>query len=281
MTATSLPKNSVSEVPWNSHRLVSLWDMITIFASEVAEVWPNLMSLSLGFFGTEKENPATPEESRETLDQVISLCGRLAWADLEGQAKRLLSRANAGQSGEPMAALAQDLRDGFHDKLMETRIVVIDQRDHGLFSDAVRHLGLNNIVDKLASSAEELNLAGRALAVGLSTASVSHAMRAVEASLHVLAHDLKLSFPAPIELQQWVNLTEKIKSEIERLEQEMKSQDKTLRLQRLSELMLHADCFRLAWRNHVAHAREKYEADEARAVLEHVSNYLRRLSEAI
>jgi hypothetical protein len=103
-------------------------------------------------------------------------------------------------------------------------------------------------------------------------------MRSVEASLHVLASRLGLAFPSSVKLQDWVNLTEKIKSEVSALEKKPRSDAKTNGLRTLSELVLSADSFRLVWRNHVAHAREKYEEPEARKALGHVGEYLKKLS---
>ena len=124
-------------------------------------------------------------------------------------------------------------------------------------------------------------LAGKALSVGLSTAAVSHAMRSVEASLYALCAHLGIVFSGGVNLQDWLVLAEKIKCEIARIEKQPRSQQKADSLQRLSGLMLPADAFRLAWRNHVAHAREKYEGEEARKVLNHVAEYLKRLSDAL
>ena len=106
-------------------------------------------------------------------------------------------------------------------------------------------------------------------------------MRSVEASLHALATTLGVSFPSGVQLQDWINLTEKIDKEIGVLEKQARSPQKTEQLKRFSKLLLPANCFRLAWRNHVAHAREKYEAEEARKVLLHVGDFLKELSQAL
>lgn len=106
-------------------------------------------------------------------------------------------------------------------------------------------------------------------------------MRSVEASLHVTAIVLNISFPGGNTLQEWANLTDKIASEIKKAEQQTRSAQKAERLKRLGALMIPADGFRLQWRNHVAHAREKYEDPEARQALSDVGRYLRKLSDAI
>jgi hypothetical protein len=264
----------------NPHRLVSLWDMVRILASEVVSLYPALVELHLGFGMGGKDAPS-PQEIEQTLSKVIVFCGRLKWIDLKRQAERLLSRTIEGQSGEVMEALCIDLRKAFEQKLEGLHALLIDQGDADLFVDAVKSLCGGPLDSALAISEGELNSAGQALAVGLPTAAVSHAMRSVEASLHALCGSLAITFPGTIELQDWKTLTEKISSEIKNQEDAPRSPLKTERLKQLAELMVPADGFRLAWRNHVAHARERYEDDPARKVLGYVGEFLARLSAAV
>lgn len=254
--------------------------MISAVGFELVAIWPKLQELALGFDMT-GEYAADNDEARATITDAINLCKRIGWTDLANQASRLLKRALAGERGEVMKALADDLLAGFAEKVQGLHIAIVEERDAELFANAAKHLG-GSLAGTLSVSEEELNLAGRALALGLSTAAVSHAMRSVEASLHVLANEMGVTFPgASVELQDWLNLTEKIKSEIEKWEKRPRSDEKAKKLQALAELMVSADCFRLAWRNHVQHARERYETEQARPVLTHVGLYLKRLSEAI
>jgi hypothetical protein len=180
-----------------------------------------------------------------------------------------------------MMTLTEDLRDAFREKAQASYIVIIEERDGPLYVNTSTHLCGGRLHNELTTSEEEFNLAGKALSVGLSTAAVAHAMRSVEASLHAICKYLVISFPGGIDLQDWANLTDKIESEISKIEKQPRSQHKAESLKRLAELMLPADAFRLAWRNHVAHAREKYEAEEARQILRHVADYLKRLSDAL
>jgi hypothetical protein len=106
-------------------------------------------------------------------------------------------------------------------------------------------------------------------------------MRSVESSLHVFSKALGITFPGSVELQDWKVLTEKLKSEIDKWETKTRSSHKAEKLKSLAELLIPADGFRLAWRNHVAHAREKYEEEEARTIMRHVGSFLKHLSEGL
>jgi len=219
------------------------------------------------------------EEARTKLGRVAKLCHDFGWSSLGDQASRLLKRAEDGERGPVMSALADDLRLGIEDGLGRLRLVALDERDHPYFENATLKLCRSALRPEFSSSEEELNLAGKALALGLSTASVSHAMRSVEASLHVLARLLGIGFGTPVELQDWAVLTQKIQAEIDKQQKLPRGESKSEKQQTLAQLVLNADHFRLAWRNHVQHAREKYEDEEARKVLAHVGDYLKILSD--
>jgi hypothetical protein len=262
----------------NPGRPENLLDMFEILMSELATVWPSLSIWTLRSSINAAPIPDKQELS-EILEVIVRFCKLVGWTDMGNQAHRLLEKANgSGGDDSALRVLAEDLAIGIGEKLEALPVNIVAEQDYAIFKNAAQNLCGEPLHADLAISEEEFNLAGRALAVGLSTASVAHAMRSVEASLHVLASSLGLSFPGSIKLQDWMNLTEKITSEISALEKQPRSEAKTKRLKTLSELVLSADCFRLVWRNHVAHAREKYEEAEARKALGHVGEYLKKLS---
>lgn len=265
----------------NPYRLVSLKDMLTVLAGDLTRIWPDLQNLWIGYGETPgDENAATVEEARETLQRLIKVCDGAGWKDLGRQAKRLLERAEDKNHGAEMQALSDDLTRAFEQKTIDTHILIIEEKDTDIFKNAVECL-CGKVHDDLSISQEELNLSGKALAVGLSTAAVSHAMRSVEASLHVVCTALGIDFSGGNELQDWKNLTDRIKKVIDGWEAKPRSQKKAEAQKRLSQLLIPADGFRLAWRNHVAHAREKYEYDEAKKILGHVADFLKNLSVAL
>jgi hypothetical protein len=265
----------------NDERLfLTLSDMVTVIAAKLVSLWPNLNEVYFGYAMGGEDRP-TLDELQRGLGASVEMCAEIGWLDLARQAKRILNKsAEPDVPDEAMKALVEDFRRAFEDKTHELRIVIIGQGDTDLFMNAAKHL-CGILHADLSVSTEELDLAGRCLALGLSTACVAHAMRSAEASLHALSRRLGISFVGSIELQDWKVLTDNIKSEISKLEQQARSQAKSDALKWLSELILPADAFRNAWRNHVAHAREKYEEDEARKIISHVADYLRHLSSGL
>jgi hypothetical protein len=256
---------------------MSLWDMVIVLAAEFGKIWPSLNELQMGFEMGGEDAPDN-NEIHETLGHLYRFANSIGWRDLAKQTDRLMKRCAAGERGAPMEALARDLQQAFEEKTHDIKLVLVPEEDSILLEDATTHLCGTSLVSELAISEEELNLSGRSLALGLSTASVSHAMRSVEASLYVVARTLGITFPGGVELQDWLPLTEKIQKEIDAWESRSRSPEKSEQLKLFAKLVLPADAFRLAWRNHVAHAREKYEADEAKRVLRNVADFLKSLS---
>ena len=72
---------------------------------------------------------------------------------------------------------------------------MLSDSESSLCSNATEHICKCQLHPDLSVCEEELNLAGRALAVGLSTAAIVHAMRSVEAGLPVICVILKISLP--------------------------------------------------------------------------------------
>jgi hypothetical protein len=281
MIASAESTAASSEEPirpaWQSAH-VSIADLMITVAHELVDIWPKLASLQMSYSAGEVPDY---EEIHDALGQVMRFCNSLGWKDLSRQSVRLVERFAANERVEVLQALIADLREGFESKIRDVRILVVEDKYSGLLANATVSLCGKSLHPDLAVSEEEFNTAGKALALEMSTACVSHAMRSAEASLHVLCHVLRIVFPGSIELQDWKTLEEKIQSEIKSQEQQPRSQRKAEQLKTLAGLMLPAQGFRLAWRNHVAHAREGYNESAALGILRHVADFLRTLSAAI
>ena len=197
----------------NPNRLVSLWDMVETVGIRLLVLWPKLQELWLGL-DMDGEERTTPEEAKNTLGELAKLCREVKWPDLGNQTARLLSAYKQreqpdGLTDDAIKALTEDLDEALQEKMNGLCVLLLEESDTPLFKDATGSLCGGTLHQSLSISEEELNLAGRALAVGLSTAAVSHSMRSVEAALHVLAKAVPITFAGPVELQDWVNLTER------------------------------------------------------------------------
>jgi hypothetical protein len=128
------------------------------------------------------------------------------------------------------------------------------------------------------TSVYDIEEAGSCYALGRHTACVFHLMRVLEKGLHALARELKITFPTPLELENWQNIIDKIESEIRDLNKLPKGQQKSDDLKFYSEAAKEFRYFKDAWRNHVSHSREKYDEREAKRILEHVRDFMEHIA---
>lgn len=263
-----------------------LGSMANLEAIILAKIPERLNEVMIQFRFPIDDDDKPPSNHIPDLLKVISqTCKQTGWLDLQRQTDRFRVKALDTETplhGEAIATLAEDLNDAFMEKLRRVIIYVVPEADTEIFQSASSALlGGITLSSALSQCESEFNLAGKCLALQVSTASVVHSMRAVESSLHVLCNILNIAFSAPVELQHWKVLEDKIKAELTKAEAASRSQQKTDRLQKLGKLLTAIAAFRVAWRNHVAHAREKYETEEARKILIAVGDYLIELNSGI
>jgi hypothetical protein len=119
----------------------------------------------------------------------------------------------------------------------------------------------------------------RCYAARRNTASVFHSMGVLQKGLYALANQLSVAFPEGLELENWQNVIERIEKKIRELDALKKGQQKDATLKFYSEAAVQFRYFKDAWRNHVAHLREVYDADQAHSILLHVRDFMKELAE--
>jgi hypothetical protein len=127
-------------------------------------------------------------------------------------------------------------------------------------------------------AASELREAANCFCTGANTASVFHAMRAVEHGLRALATEVGLVF----DVQLWGNVIGEIESKLGEYRNNgitgLSKGQKDERLQFLSESAKEFAYFKDGWRNYVSHAKATYGERQALTVLNHVCDFIERLS---
>jgi hypothetical protein len=111
------------------------------------------------------------------------------------------------------------------------------------------------------------------------TACVFHSMAVLQVGLYALAHDLGVLLKYPVELAEWQEVISAIEAKIEPLRQLPRSHPNRDEL-----LTFYSGCaaqfryFKDAWRNHIAHMREKYTKTSAHSILMQVRDFMEMLS---
>lgn len=140
--------------------------------------------------------------------------------------------------------------------------------DHGCLFGQRTH-------DAFPSARGDIQEAGNCYAAGRYTASVFHAMRALEPALRAMADDLG----APCGVEVWHTIIESIESKIRDAAKSLPcGSDKSERLQFLSEAAKEFTYFKDGWRNYVAHGRSVYDAEQALSAINHVKAFMTSLA---
>jgi hypothetical protein len=111
------------------------------------------------------------------------------------------------------------------------------------------------------------------------TACVFHSMAVLQVGLYTLAHDLGVLLKYPVQLAEWQEVISAIEGKIEPLRQLPRSHPKKDDL-----LTFYSGCatqfryFKDAWRNHIAHMRDRYTRTDAHSILMQVRDFMEMLS---
>jgi hypothetical protein len=130
-------------------------------------------------------------------------------------------------------------------------------------------------------SSDDISAAGRCYAVDEWTAVVFHLMRVAEYGLRALAKELQIGLSDRVDLESWKVVIDQINKAIKNYEEtEPRSPEKSERLRTYSEAAVMLGHFKNAWRNHVSHARGKYDARDAVTVWNAVRAFMQGLAKA-
>jgi hypothetical protein len=141
--------------------------------------------------------------------------------------------------------------------------------------------------DAYPSAREDMEAACRCYALGENTAAVFHSMIVLQAGLERFAEYLGLSFPGGNQFQQWGSILVEIMKEVEQRHKKAQQLPNAQGQAKQEELQFFADTgmqfsfFKDAWRNRVAHGREKYTDDSALTILASVKNFMLTLSKRV
>jgi hypothetical protein len=149
--------------------------------------------------------------------------------------------------------------------------------------DAAAYWGRDDHVSEVVraiypEAAQEIRLAGSSYSCGLFTASVFHSMRAAEGGLRKIAGDLGVTIT---ETDGMKIVVDGIRTAANKIDQEPRSPDKHKRSQHYSEVAIEAGLFKDAWRNHVAHAKVSYQAEQALQILQATCRFFEKIVKPI
>ncbi len=126
-----------------------------------------------------------------------------------------------------------------------------------------------------ASAKEDIKESGCCYATDRTTACVMHLMRVLEVGLNTLAKELNVDFGQ----RNWENVINDCDAAIKKINGPAWGPDWKQKLQFYSGAAKDFRYFKEAWRNHAMHYRERYDANEAKTILEHVKAFMMQLAD--
>lgn len=175
--------------------------------------------------------------------------------------------------------LLKELQNDIVVELSEPRFLMISKDRQSLYQQQETAFG-QKVIDRFPETTFDIGAAARCLALDEWTAAVFHLMRVLELGLRSIAAMVGIPSSANVDLQNWQNIIEQVEKKIRDIEQQQRSFEKVEALRFYSEAAAQFRYFKDAWRNHVSHARAKYDEQEAFNVWNHVRSFMQQLAEA-
>jgi hypothetical protein len=266
--------------PWivNPYDLVSWWDMEKFAAEKFFRVSNNLGSLAQNYANVSM-GMQVPEENRLSLSvQLVELTDLCASIGLKVSALQVMDAANRLVNSNQWTAhsLAQMII-GLGVAIsseMSTHLFLRVYVDRTEFYEQTELFGAA-VNANFASSKEDIKEAGCCYTTDRNTACVMHLMRVLEVGLSTLAKTLGVNF----DRRNWENVINDIEVEIKKINGPARGPDWKEKQQFYSGAAKDFRYFKDAWRNHAMHFRERYDALEAKLILEHVKAFMMQLAD--
>jgi hypothetical protein len=274
-----------TENPWWVHdpyRLVTWWDMEKFAAEKFCNVCGNLSSMAHLWGKNAVVTPQTLQLLREKIADLKPQCeavGLIVSAyqcetlmesfdkfSTDIEAASLLNPIQVSQSLTSLqSVLSNEMRTHVFLRIFPSRKDFYEQAE--LFGAGVNA--------SFASAKEDVKESGCCYATDRTTACVMHLMRVLEVGLNTLAKELTVDFNQ----RNWENVINDCEVAIKKINGPSWGPDWKQKLQFYSGAAKDFRYFKDAWRNHAMHNRERYDADEAKTILEHVKAFMTQLAD--
>ena len=202
---------------------------------------------------------------------VTSMGKRMALPSVSAQGRRIQHAVDRGGGPKEIGDLLKELRIRFFDELNEREFLYVSPERVRFYKEPM--LFGKGVNDRFPLAIDDIEEAGKCLAVGQGTACVLHTMRVMEVGLKALGKALNIPY-AP----SWEAYLTQISANIAK-----KHKNKTATWKRDEKFYrdLSGDLLiaKQAWRNPTMHVDRKYSAEEAEQIFVASKNFMARLAE--
>lgn len=273
--------------PFRAGRLVSLWDMLKFSAVSYIKLGYGagfvnaLFNPKLPKLKPEAMGVPIPESGRAvTLPYLESmrdeLAGPLSAKTAVAEIDRLIELLKTGKcTAADLLEKHNSIHSRIEDELKGSHFLYVEPRDVPYFNGGPLLFG-PEVAAKFNLS-EDIESAGKCLALGQPTACVFHLMRIMEAALHRLGKVLEVKFQPGT--QSWFQIcNEAAKAAVNR---PAKTAKQKARNAALGAAASHLQTVRLAWRNEVMHPKATYTQEQASEVFAATRTFMTHLAKLV
>jgi hypothetical protein len=261
---------------FSSDKIVSLLDMLA-YGAEIfcimSEVAGKVSALPIGLLRAYMQNDNLRQQILLTLESAKREAQNHKWnetvariAELEDY---LTGPINAGVLQSKFTDLQQHVLRVFADNLFFR----IDRDDIGEWDHWREEMAVWQ--SKFPSAWLDLSYAIDCYLFDKADASVFHAMRALENGLKALADTLHVQIS---QRDQWETIINNLEAAIKQINGPHAGSDWKKKQEQYAGAALHFRFLKTAWRNHVMHARARYDQKKAKEILGHVIAFIRELT---
>lgn len=255
-----------------------LWDLIETYgslASNTVDVlimaerfWedtkPDPPNNLLALRGTDLPNPDRLEMARSVSKAAISgtrsLATKMNWPDLLPEVQRLEGKLKWSTDSQVIARDFHHLVNSVRDRLSTEYFFHVERTDVALYGKETA-FGVA-VAKKFNKATEDIEEAGKCLALQQPTACVFHLMRVMEIGVRGLGRKLKVQIN--VEIENWYQIMDHVDGAIRKLPAQTEPQRK--RKAKLGAASANLNAVRIATRNEVMHPKQTYTQEQARDV---------------
>lgn len=251
---------------WQSRRLWSLWDMLSLNAANFMHLLQTLFTSEMRVLPTTGPLPdAMGEVNKLAARAIREYCDDLHLPVTKGVAEYI----EKSRTSEELAAAFLQVKRTMHIELKERRFYSPEPRYSGYFYSA--KLFGNEVFASFPSANNDILEAGTCLSLERGTACVMHLMRVMEVGLAALAKTVGVA-----KQNDWGRYLAVIEGEL--TARYKTSGARTPDEQFYAEAAATFDRVRRAWRNPTMHVEHNYSPDRAQEILEAVKSFMNHLA---
>jgi hypothetical protein len=276
-----LETNVGTVCPWlaNPYALVNWWNMEKFAADKFCKIASNIASLTYYFGGDGRSMRQMPageliglaEQLEGILPDVEGIGLKTSGLLVRDSVKRL--REISGWVSPQIVQLLTCINVTINSEMSTQLFVRIFPERSDFFENP--NLFGNQVEASFPSASRDIMAAGTCYALDRNTASVMHSMRCLETPLVALADRLNVTIKKP----DWENVINDVESAIGKVNGPHAGLTWKEERDFLAGAAMEFRYIKNAWRNHAMHAREHYDANEARSVLDHIKALMVHLAD--